>query len=95
MISVIIPAQNEARSIGRGLASLLDGLVDDELQIVVVCNGCTDDTAEIARRFGPPVEVVETPVASKSAALRRGEEIATGFPRFYVDADVELPLESL
>jgi glycosyltransferase involved in cell wall biosynthesis len=95
MVSVVVPAHNESTSIGRCLDSMLDGLAKNELQIVVVCNGCNDDTAEIARCFGPPVEVVETPIASKIAALRLGDELATGFPRFYLDADVELPLESI
>jgi len=95
MISVIVPAHNESSSIARCLESITYGLDDGELEIVVVCNGCVDDTAEIARGFGPPVQVIETPVASKVAALRAGDDVATGYPRFYVDADVELPLESL
>ena len=70
MVSVVVPAHNESGSIGRCLDSMTEGLAENDLQIVVVCNGCNDDTAEIARRFGPPVEVVEIPVASKIAALR-------------------------
>ena len=95
MVSVIVPAHNESESIARCLGSMTEGLAENGMQIVVVCNGCDDDTAEIARRFGPPVEVVELSTASKVAALRRGEEVAKGFPRFYVDADVLLPLESI
>ncbi len=95
MISVVVPAHNESRSIGRCLESMTDGLTPGELEIVVVCNGCEDDTAGIARGFGSMVRVVETPIASKAHALRLGDEAASGFPRFYVDADVELPLESL
>ncbi len=95
MISVIVPAHNESSGIDRCLDVLLEGCAEGELQVVVVCNGCDDDTAAIARRYGAPVEVVETPVASKAAALRLGDEAAQGFPRFYLDADVELPLESL
>ena len=94
-VSVVFPAHDEAGVIERTLRTLVEGCADGGLQVVVVCNGCSDDTAEIARGFGPPVEVVETPVASKAAALRLGDEVATGFPRFYVDADVELPLDSL
>jgi len=55
----------------------------------VVANGCTDDTAEVAAAFGPPVRVVSIPVASKTAALAAGDRAASGFPRCYVDADVE------
>ncbi len=95
MISVVIPAHNESRTIGRCLGAMIDRLAEKELEIVVVCNGCNDNTAEIARSFGPPVQVVETDVASKSVALRMGDEAATAFPRFYVDADVELSIDSI
>jgi glycosyltransferase involved in cell wall biosynthesis len=86
--SIVIPAHNEARVIGRLLDSLVDGPGGDETDIVVVCNGCTDDTARIAAARGPRVRVVEIPVPSKHAALRAGDDHAHGFPRLYVDADV-------
>lgn len=84
----MIPAHNEARVIGRLLDSLLADSAEDEIDIVVVCNGCTDDTARIAAERGPRVRVVEIPVPSKHAALRAGDDHALGFPRLYVDADV-------
>lgn len=95
MISVVIPAHNEANVIGRLLQGLLDGARPDELEILVVCNGCTDDTAAVARGFGEPVTVLETPVASKSKALNLGDSNARGFPRFYIDADVIVSLSTL
>ncbi|MFD5792105.1 glycosyltransferase [Streptomyces diastatochromogenes] len=88
MTSIVIPAHNEARVIGRLLDSLLADSSEDETDIVVVCNGCTDDTARIAAARGPRVRVVEIPVPSKHAALRAGDDHAHGFPRVYVDADV-------
>ncbi|MGW2422948.1 glycosyltransferase [Streptomyces sp. NPDC001709] len=88
MTSIVIPAHNEARVIGRLLDSLLADPSEDETDIVVVCNGCTDDTARIAAARGPRVRVVEIPVPSKHAALRTGDDHARGFPRVYVDADV-------
>jgi hypothetical protein len=90
VISVVIPAHNEGRVIGRLLDGLLSGAEPGELDIVVVPNGCTDDTAAVAAGHGPDVRVVESPIASKYAALRLGDEHAKGFPRIYVDADVEL-----
>lgn len=89
----MIPAHNEARVIGRLLDSLLADTSEgesskDETDIVVVCNGCTDDTARIAAARGPRVRVVEIPVPSKHTALRTGDEHARGFPRVYVDADI-------
>jgi glycosyltransferase involved in cell wall biosynthesis len=86
--SIVIPAHNEARVIGRLLDSLLADSSDDEIDIVVVCNGCTDETAQVAGARGARVRVVETPIPSKHAALRAGDEHARGFPRLYVDADV-------
>lgn len=94
MISVIIPAYNEASVIARGLQALLAGATSDALEIIVVCNGCTDSTAEIARRFGPIVRVVETPIAGKANALNQGDAIARSFPRIYLDADVVITFET-
>jgi glycosyltransferase involved in cell wall biosynthesis len=90
VVSVIIPAHNESRVIGRLLEGLLAGAEPGELDIVVVPNGCRDDTAAVASGYGPDVRVVESPVPSKYAALRLGDEHAKGFPRLYVDADVQL-----
>ncbi|MEU2711505.1 glycosyltransferase family 2 protein [Streptomyces sp. NPDC007205] len=88
MTSIVIPAHNEARVIGRLLDSLLADCSGAETDIVVVCNGCTDGTARIAAARGPRVRVVEIPVPSKHVALRTGDDHARGFPRLYVDADV-------
>lgn len=89
-LSVVIPAHNEAKTIDRCLAALLRDAEPGELEVVVVCNGCTDDTARRARRHGPPVSVVEIPEASKVAALNTGDAVVDAFPRLYLDADVEL-----
>jgi glycosyltransferase involved in cell wall biosynthesis len=93
--SVVIPAHNEEAVIERCLRSLTEGMREGELEIAVACNGCTDRTAELARSFGGAVKVVETDVASKHGALNLGERAVSSFPRFFVDADVILPLESL
>lgn len=90
--SVVIPAHNEEAVI----ADLLAGLVGDDparFEVVVVCNGCTDDTAGVAAGFAG-VGVIEIPLPSKSAALARGDEVATSFPRLFVDADVLISAES-
>lgn len=89
--SVVIPAHNEAAVIGRCLEHLFDGLEPHELEVVVVCNGCSDDTAKIARDFGHSVQVIELEQPSKPAALRAGDDLLGSFPRLYLDADVVLP----
>lgn len=86
--SVIIPAHNEAVLITRLLSALMDDPSAGELEIVVVANGCTDDTAARAREISPHIRVVEIAEASKIAALNAGDAAAHVFPRLYVDADV-------
>jgi hypothetical protein len=93
--SVIVPAHNEAHVIGRLLGRLASPEAAEELEIVVVANGCTDDTAEVAASFEPTIQVLSIPTASKRAALAAGNRAANGFPRVYIDADVELELEDI
>lgn len=86
--SIVVPAHNEERSIRRLLDALTVGASPDEFEILVVCNGCTDSTAEIAGQYAQAVRVIDLPEPSKRAALKRGDAEATSFPRLYVDADV-------
>jgi glycosyltransferase involved in cell wall biosynthesis len=92
--SVVIPAHDEADGIASTLGALTRGRDSDALDIVVVCNGCSDDTARVARRAAQGhvnVRVVELQAASKVAALRQGDQMHGDlFPRIYLDADVEL-----
>lgn len=87
--SVVIPAHNEAAVLGRTLRGLLDGARPGEFEVIVVPNGCTDETAAVARAV-PGVTVVEVARGSKAAALNLGDAVATGFPRVYLDADIGL-----
>ena len=95
MYSIIIPAHNEETVIARCIRAIITGAAPGELEVIVACNGCTDRTAEIAREFGDPVRVLEIKTPSKVAALNAADAAATGFPRFYIDADVVLDLESI
>lgn len=93
--SIVIPAHNEERGIVRLLRSLTDGDDPDLFRIVVVANGCVDSTAQQARSVSSMVDVIELGQASKSAALRRGDESAQIFPRVYIDADVVINADSV
>jgi glycosyltransferase involved in cell wall biosynthesis len=94
MISVVIPAHNEERVIARCLDALIGGSNPGELEVIVVCNGCSDATADVASRYGDPVRVINTATPGKSNALAMGDEAAQGFSRFYVDADVVVTLDA-
>jgi glycosyltransferase involved in cell wall biosynthesis len=87
---VLIPAHNEAAVIGRCLRHLFEGIDRSDIEVAVVCNGCTDDTAAVARASGYPVRVIELDEASKPAALRAGDRLLRTLPRLYLDADVVL-----
>jgi hypothetical protein len=89
--SVLIPAHNESAVVGRCLHNLFQGIDAADLEVLVVCNGCHDDTAAVARASGHPAQVIELAVASKPAALRAGDRLLRTFPRLYLDADVVLP----
>lgn len=88
MISVVIPAHNESLVIGSLLDRLEPGARSGEIEVVVVANGCRDDTAGVAGVY--TATVIDLPDGSKIAALEAGDAAASHFPRFYVDADISI-----
>ena len=92
LASIIIPAHDEASMIELCLSSFRSAISDYE--VIVVCNGCTDDTAERAGAFDG-VHVLEIEPTSKVAALNAGDAAATVVPRIYVDADVQIEPDAL
>ena len=95
MISIVIPAHNESLVIARSLRAIVTGAAPEEIEVIVVCNGCTDGTASIAREFAPVARVIETEVSGKANALNLGDQAAAGFPRVYADADVVISIEAV
>ncbi|MCA1384167.1 glycosyltransferase [Bradyrhizobium sp. BRP23] len=95
MISIVVPAHNESSVIARTLRQWVGNPASDQIRVVVVCNGCSDDTANVARRFGPAVNVVESNIARKTHALNLGDQIADVFPRIYVDADILITVDAI
>ncbi|MBV8959621.1 MAG: glycosyltransferase [Actinobacteria bacterium] len=83
-VSVVIPAHNERRVIAKTLAVLRD-LDDGPMEVIVVDDGSTDGTADIARRFG--VTVLEQPRRGKATALNVGIGRARGEIVVVLDAD--------
>lgn len=83
--SVVIPAVNEALVIGDCLRSLSQQDFAGEVEIIVVDNNSTDDTAAIARSLG--ARVVGEPRRGVCFARQRGTEVARG--EFVVSTDAD------
>ena len=83
-VGVVVPARNEAETIGVSIASVRAALASCHLLgswIVVACDSCTDGTASIARdALGHSGEVIECQFGSAGAARRRGvDALSTRF----------------
>nr|WP_083977744.1 bifunctional polysaccharide deacetylase/glycosyltransferase family 2 protein [Herbidospora sakaeratensis] len=70
-VSVIVPAYNEAAGIEATVRSLVATGYPGEVEIIVVDDGSTDGTADLAAGF-PGVRVIRRPNGGKSAALNTG-----------------------
>ncbi len=97
-VTVIIPAHNEEQALPPTLGSLMAQDFEGQLRIVVVPNGCTDRTAQVARSFiekarkhGFEMVVVELAEGCKPKALNQGDVHAIPDSiRIYLDADIRL-----
>lgn len=98
VLSVIIPASNEAEYIGACLGALFaSDPVPGGAEAVVVANGCQDATAKVARGFagqaaaaGWGLVVLDLAEGGKIGALNAGDAAAQGAARAYLDADVRV-----
>ena len=90
MISIIIPAHNEEAVIKSCLIELFPGIEANEFEVIVVCNGCSDRTADVVRSISPMIDCVEVEKPSKTNALNVGDSHAHYYPRIYLDSDVRI-----
>lgn len=87
--SVIIPALNEAETIGTQLEALARQDFDAGWEVVVVDNGSTDRTVEVCRSFSSslPLRVVTAERPGTSAARNRGATETAASLLLFCDAD--------
>jgi glycosyltransferase involved in cell wall biosynthesis len=83
--SVVIPAYNESLLLPACLRSLSEQDFEGSVEVIVVDNGSTDHTAEVARQHG--VVVVVEKVRGVCSARQRGTESASGEIIVSTDAD--------
>lgn len=85
-VSVVIPCYNASRFLRETLDSAI-GQTHPPLEILVIDDGSTDDSANIARSYGPPVRVISQPNQGESVARNRGIDEARGEWIAFLDAD--------
>ena len=98
-ISLIIPAFNEEKRIAQTMVAwseyLDNNFVDPEL--IVVLDGCTDKTAEIARQSfigKSQLRIIDLPTnEGKGNAVKQGVLAASGEYLFFTDADLSFAPE--
>jgi glycosyltransferase involved in cell wall biosynthesis len=94
--TILIPAWNEATVIGESLGRLEAEGVTRFFDVIVIANGCDDDTAAQAQAAMPEARVIDTPVAGKTNALNLGQRLASrDLPVICLDADLRTGLADL
>src|SRR4051794_24462914 len=78
LVSCIIPAYNYAGWIGAAIDSVLDQSQADDVEIVVVDDGSTDDTASVVAAYGDRVRYVWKENGGLVSAVDRGIAEARG-----------------
>ena len=99
VLSIIIPCYNEELRLGLTLEEIAAYVSErvGETEVIVVDDGSTDRTAEIARGSDcPGLSVLEVPEnRGKGHAVRVGMMAARGDLRLFADADGSTPIEEL
>lgn len=107
-LSIVIPAYNEAKRLPKTLERIRSYLQEatnrwrvdmSEIEVIVVDDGSTDGTSELARSFSdrlPNLQVLRhTPNRGKGYAVKRGMLSANGRFRLFSDADLSTPIDEL
>jgi GT2 family glycosyltransferase len=92
--SVIIPCYNGARFLPATLGSLLEQTRPPD-EIIVVDDGSTDDSGEVASRFSPRVQLLRQTNRGESVARNAGLRAAGGEYVVFLDADDLLAPEAI
>ncbi|MFN2433312.1 MAG: glycosyltransferase family 2 protein [Gemmatimonadota bacterium] len=91
-VSVVIPTHNRSASLARMLRALERQTFPlERLEVVVVADGCVDDTADFVRatRTAFPLQLVEQPGRGPAAARNAGARRAAGDVLLFLDDDIE------
>ena len=88
MLSIIIPAYNEESRIKPTLEAYLDFFKGKDIELIVVMNGCTDNTLQVVQSIKDQrIKYLNLNTPGKGSAIIQGFKIASGDLISYVDAD--------
>jgi len=91
-VSIVIPTRDRREALQRTLDALARQTAPAEaMEVIVVADGCTDDTARWLREYRPPYRLrcVELPGSGAAAARNAGAAAATGEILLFLDDDIE------
>jgi glycosyltransferase involved in cell wall biosynthesis len=96
-LSILMPAYNEAATVGAAVKRVLDVHYPCDIELVIVNDGSVDNTREVLAGIDDPrVVVTEHPVnRGKGAAVRTAAALATGDYLLIFDADLEYSPEDI
>src|SRR3712207_1758560 len=86
LVSIVIPNYNYGRYLNQAINSVFDQLYH-HIEIIVVDDGSTDESAEVLATYGNSIRVVQQRNQGVSAARNAGAEVACGDVLAFLDAD--------
>lgn len=92
-VCVVIAAYNEGVALGGVIEGIRPFIKSDD-EILVIDDGSTDNTSEVARAAGARV-VRQEPNQGKGKAIRRGLQEATGDVILFIDGDGQDPPDDI
>jgi glycosyltransferase involved in cell wall biosynthesis len=96
-LSILMPAYNEAATVGTAVKRVLDIRYPCDVEVVVVNDGSADRTREVLATIDDPrVVITGHPVnRGKGAAVRTAASLATGDYLLVFDADLEYSADDI
>lgn len=94
LISVVMPLFDGARHVAEAIEGVL-AQTYRPLELIVVDDGSTDDSADVVRRFTPPVQLLTQGHAGCGSARNHGARAAQGAYLAFCDADDRFPTDRL
>src|ERR1039457_5929793 len=86
LVSVIMPTYNRGYVVGEAIESILNQTYDN-IEVVVVDDGSTDNTQEKLKEYGDRIRVVYQRNSGPAAARNRGIRAARGEIIAFLDSD--------